>query len=386
MCHVDDILFTGTENELHVIEAVLRTSRPGKIEKLTAKSPIVPDGFLIERHSAAAWTLPLPQSRYSSDLRRMNTSRCVREKKVIGDEKLRKALRQKLGSLIRRRQTRPDIGYDIAKLAGLGENLQGRYFGTRNTTTLQKNLALLREPRPVVFTDAGFGTLSGSRSIEGPVAILSEMMSRGGAITCQGVMLAHRFAKIQRTCKSSLAAECRAALTAADQALWLQTRRREIFTGKYDVQHDSPASESPRPDPFGKAPTDVEAILKLLANNHKRSVYLSHCVRCDVSRPSSALIYEAAPNRTKQIATPEKAPALVFRPLVQTDCCSPFSSILRIQPRSTNKCAMWMLDNLRDLALLLEISPTDNSCNLGDVETKHSGLPNIVAIYAIWSD
>ena len=96
--------------------------------------------------------------------------------------------------------------------------------------------------RLVVFADAGFGSLAGSRSAEGSVAVVADAISRGGFITCHGAPLGRRCAKIQRVCKSPLAAEGRAAVTAEDQALRTQALLREIATGSYNIKHISSPS------------------------------------------------------------------------------------------------------------------------------------------------
>ena len=108
----------------------------------------------------------------------------------------------------------------------------------------------LQTMRLIVFADAGFGSLTGSRSIEGSVTVLAEVVSRDGFITCQGSLIDHRCAKIQRVFKSSLAAEGHAALTAADPSLWMQALLREISTGTYNIRHIAPPSDFPSPPPL----------------------------------------------------------------------------------------------------------------------------------------
>lgn len=77
-----------------------------------------------------------------------------------------------------------------------------------------------------------------------------------------------------RTClQIALAAEGRATLTAADQALRMQALLREIVTGAYDIRHVSPPSEFPSPDPFGPSPIDDdEAKWQCQENNSKRRI------------------------------------------------------------------------------------------------------------------
>ena len=48
-----------------------------------------------------------------------------------------------------------------------------------------------------------------------------------------------------------------------------------------------------------------------------------------------------------------------------------------MRPRSADKCAELILNNLLELRRYLDISFADNTCNPGDVETKHAGPPGI---------
>ena len=67
--------------------------------------------------------------------------------------------------------------------------------------------------------------------------ILARFGHRDGAIHCQGTLLDHRCAKIHRVCISSLSAECHAAVTAGDHAIWFQMILMELGTHRYDIQN-----------------------------------------------------------------------------------------------------------------------------------------------------
>ena len=142
----------------------------------------------------------------------------------------------------------------------------------------------------------------------------------------------------------------------------------------------SPPTDFPLPDPFGPAPTDAEVKWQRKSNSFKSNVHQSYCSSCETSMPT-ALIISQATEIVLNASSREKAPALLFRPLVLTDCCSLYSAILRIQPRSQDKCAKLILNQLRDLQTVLDISFVDNSCNLGDVETKHAVSLGILTLF-----
>ena len=133
------------------------------------------------------------------------------------------------------------------------------------------------------------------------------------------------------------------------------------------------ASEFPLPYPFGPSPTDDEVKWQRHENNSKRHIAPSECKACDVSILTATLVLTAAELHHQQSSDKLSPPALLFRPLLLTDCCFLYSSIRRIQPRSTDNCAKLISNQLRDIRNCLDISFADNACNLGDVETKHAG-------------
>ena len=404
ICHVDDILFTGNEESLRATEDVLRTFRAGETEKLTEKTPIVFTGLLVERLNNGA--ISLSQSQYASELKKMDPDLYIKQGKVLGQGKFRTALRQGLGALIWLHQTRPDIGFDITKLATdaveavtdaeLGKKIILLYnkivrfvqqYDRKilftdvepSASTFSDRLQALKQRRIICFTDAGYSPLAGSHSIEGSVTVLGKVVRRDGIVQCHGFLIDHRCAKIQRVCKSSLAAEAHASVTAADQALWMQVYLKEIITGTYNIEQIAPPTEYPLPNPFGLAPTDQEVTaqcrsdLKATMNNHY------HCRFCQQSVSRATIMYAAA-DRRDQIEKTVTAPDL-FRPLLLTDCCSLFSAILRIQPRSLDKCAKLVMNQLRDMQTLMDISFIDATCNLGDIETKHAGSLGILSLF-----
>ena len=232
--HVGDILFTGTDEELLINEKVLRTYRAGDMEKLAYQSPIISDGILLGRPDLHSWNILLSQSHYDKELQKSDAAQFAQQGKIPNAQKLRTALRQVLGALIWLHQSRTDIGYDITKIATdsvaafaeVGTALEtlmiynrtvrfandyGRKILYSSFSHQQKSFGniwrRLRTMRLIIFPAAGFGPLDDSRSIEGSCAVLVDVISRDGLISCRGTLLCHRCAKIQRVCKSSLAAE-----------------------------------------------------------------------------------------------------------------------------------------------------------------------------------
>ena len=113
--HVDDILFTGSKLFLAETEKILRTFRAGETECLTPKTPIIFLGLLIEMRDTGVITLS--QTRYEKDLPKLDPALYIKAGKVIDGKEFRTTMRQALGALIWLHQTRPDVGFDITKIA-----------------------------------------------------------------------------------------------------------------------------------------------------------------------------------------------------------------------------------------------------------------------------
>ena len=186
--------------------------------------------------------------------------------------------------------------------------------------------------------------------------------------------------KIQRVCKSSLAAEAHAALTASDQALWFRVLITEIVTGKYDIAAISPPTTYHVPDPFSPTPTDREVPAQVQTLRMNKQTMPAKRTACQTVRNSHQLILAAI--KDWPLRHCGKIARTLFRPLLLTDCCSLLSAILRIHPRSQDKCAKLLTNQLRDLQTLIDMSFADDSCNLGDMGTKHDASLNILTKFS----
>ena len=132
-----------------------------------------------------------------------------------------------------------------------------------------KSANALTQFRIVCFTDAGFATLHDEHSIESNVTIFGKVLYRDGAIHCQGFLLGHRCAKIQRVCRSPLSDECRAAVTAGDYALRYQILLIELLTHRYQIRKLRPPTNCPMLNPFGQGPTDRDLKTEKLFSTHQ---------------------------------------------------------------------------------------------------------------------
>ena len=369
---------------------------------MAAKSHIIFDGLLTEKRNDGAITLS--QTQYTGELKKIQPADFAMNNQIEDDGKLRTALRQVLGPLIWLHQTCPDFGYDITRIATeavaacTDPTLALQFIALYNRAvrfaqtyareiayspppgTLSATSARLRRlenRRLIIFTDAGFGPLAGSQSVEGSVTILGQVLSRDGSIECRGYLIDRRCAEIQRVCKSSMADEAHAAVTAAGQALWFQVLLTEIATCHYNIESIAPPTSYPMPDPFGPSPTDAEVNSQCASPPNTAAIPQVTCRSCKTNMHRSKLI-SAAQAAQKNGKTGHIKPCL-FRPLLLTDCCSLYSAILRIKPKSLGKCAKLIMNQLRDLQSLIDMSFVGATCNLGDIETKHAAPLNIHA-------
>ena len=406
--HVDDVFFDGASELLHQTEDILRTSRGGTAECLAPGHPIAFLGIRIER--ANDNSVLVSQSRYIAEMPKMNPKEYIFDHGQIVDvAKYRTAAKQALRSLIWIHQTRPDVGYNITKIATDAVNSRAsgdlsckliavynktlRYLRNHdreirytNVTTVgmtaEQLWGNLMMAKIIAFSDAGFESSDGSHIIEGTFVILGQVISRDGIINCIGQMLDRRCAKIHRVCRSSIAAEAHAAVAACDQALWLQMLMTEITTGTYDIRIFCPPTEYPLQNPFSPAPSNEQVHRDLDLKRPKMHGVVKH--------PNANLNVDPTTDRKlTDFGNPKnvdngwkKLPAL-SEPILLIDSCSLFTAVLRIQPRSDDKCAKITPNHLRDLQKLLRISYIDAPTNLADAETKHGGSSDILSKFMI---
>ena len=227
----------------------------------------------------------------------------------------------------------------------------------------------------ITFSDAGFASLQNSHSIEGTFVVLGQAISRGGIIRFEWQMIDRRCAEIHRVCRSSLADETHADVSACDQATWLQMLWIEITTGEYNIEKYCHPTEYPLRNPFSPAPTDavVTRDLRQQTNvkiNRRPNVDATHGNATDFGNPGCG-------------GNVGESPDNLYEPILLIDSRSLYTAILRTHPRSEDKCAKIVINHLRDLQTLLRISHIDATTNLADLDTKHAGSLDILAKFTM---
>ena len=144
----------------------------------------------------------------------------------------------------------------------------------------------------------------------------------------------------------------------------------EIVDGGYDITRISPTATYPLPDPFGQSPTDQEVACQRKLDDKTHHLHLNTCRNWLHTSPVAQLILEAEKSARE---SPTRPPPALFRPLLLSGRLSLFCAILRIRPKSQGKCGKLVMNQLRDLQSLIDLSPVDPICNLGAISTKHAG-------------
>ena len=400
--HVGDIMITGTSQFIKDAVRIITTFKTGVVEELSISHGITYLGLQLRTINDGA--VYLSQSAYIRELIRMDIKEYLPNDKIVSPHLLKSTFRQGLGTMIWIHQTRPEVGFIITSLAttlvescldspnarmwmqqynklvrfAQTNNREIAYIPLNRNSHHRGKVRLFTKRRIITFADAGVGSLSGDHSVESSLAVLGELISRDGTIECHGVMLDRRCAKIHLVCRSSLNAESHAAVTAADTAIWFQVLLIELTTHQFRLSQISPPSEFPLPDPFGKPPTPeslkkfVDPFLKLSLPVHILSIdsaeqpfLISHCNRCQTSDAIFVTEYQNGP-RNPAAQTPLTGTHFL------TDCCSWFSAILNLQPKSVEECGKIILNHLRDMKSLITISFIDATCNLADIATKNA--------------
>lgn len=111
----DDILVDGASDFARSLITALGNFHIGELAPLSFDSPITPNGVFIEKCHKR--TLLSSQKPRVAEFPKMYLGHYVRRNQIVKEDELRSTYRKGLRSIIWIRQTRPDVGYSIAKMA-----------------------------------------------------------------------------------------------------------------------------------------------------------------------------------------------------------------------------------------------------------------------------
>ena len=108
------------------------------------------------------------------------------------------------------------------------------------------------------LSDASFGALSESASLESNISILGLPQKRDGIIQRQGSLVSWHCRRLGRISRSSAQAEGLALSNSAEITLYYQILLTELFTGSYRTSFLRESHPVPLPSPFKMPPTIAE--------------------------------------------------------------------------------------------------------------------------------
>ena len=204
--------------------------------------------------------------------------------------------------------------------------------------------------------------------------------------------MGHRCAKIHRARRSTLADESHDDVTAIDVALRFQVLMAVIFTHRFDYKRMTPPTEFHLINPFHESPpnhdvrkeADIAKLHAVRMSVRSASPTLSDirqdahatCNCCKVSMELSKLPPNDIESSDRFVyrAMLNNSPAIPFRPMVLADCCSLYGSIIRLQPKTAERCTRITIAFLRGSLQIAAFSYIDATVNLGVIGAKHVGI------------
>ena len=434
LLYVDDLLVGfGSDRELRRFEKVVSEYRTSDLEFLAPDHPLVFIG--IDIRMSADGNIWLSQQSFIARLKDADPTEVLKEKQICAsEEKLKTFFRRHLGNLIWCLQTRFDIGFLVTEYAttspyvaddppqvlamvklinrmigilrGRVVELQYGGFFDRKHEVTQEQLGSIRI---FIFSDAGFGTLRGSRSVEAAIIVGGKEKSRDGSIICEGSSLDFYSRKIGRVVRSTIAAEAVASANAIEVGLWHHAILSEIITGKFVDLRPNNEDTFPLCSPF-RAYCDDEAsriqsgrdmafektgflctldchfepmcvrfstmgLADLRCNVHSTCIDGGPLYRNDVILAASSMEEDSVllkPSLNHPNIAEREAMTLL-KVVALSDCANVYSAVSNWQPRSVDKLTNLSLCFIRDLSQQIHYSFLDADYNVADTSTKVYG-------------
>ena len=418
------------------LRGVIGEYRTSDLEFLSVSNALVFIG--IDLRMAQDGSIFVSQTGFISRLKQADAHEIVQNKKLaVSVEKLKTFYRRHLGNLIWCLQTRFDIGFDVTEFATsspyiledpmqiLGvvkainriiATLKGRvvelnfgsFFGAKEEVAMKQ----LGSLRIFVFSDAGFGTLRGSRSVEAAIIVAGKEMSRDGSIICLGSPLDFYSRKIGRVVRSTIAAEAVASANAIEVGFRHHSILTEVATGRFADLRPNNEDTFPLCTPFRACVQDEsERIIKSthLESCDEQRLCSADCVfqprvvqyhqegnaelEClghgtriqggrlyELSEINTPCMFETSSSNQvylqPQLEHPnitEREAMTLIKVIALSDCANVYSAVSNWQPRSVDKLTNLSLCFIRDLAQQISYSFLDADYNIADTSTKHYG-------------
>ena len=410
--HVDDILVAATREEIDRFKSMMQSFRHGGFSEVSLQESVIFCGMRISKLSDGGFSISQDQyrsniPRYTRDdlavpvLEFAQNSVKTDKKKV---EKLQAKMRKLVGASLWLTQTRYDIHFLTLKLATLlipaSQDSAIMSIFVKTMVQLYKvidsaGLIICYRPFPLVadrdghrgqiicYSDAGYGTLYGSASIESFVLGWGHPIKRDGIIECAFHPLAWNARKIRRICRSSTIAEILALCSAADICIWYKSALHELYYGEFLYEPIGKCSDAQLISPFSIALSSIES-------NQPSSIYLGNRKQHQVHvHPADGRTFYLFPYSAGEsgIGLPladlkerfntvfhadhKSIAKKVIHCLLLTDSANAFSSAHEYNSRATERTARLGLAYLRDILHLLCVSYLSAPFNISDIGTKY---------------
>ena len=232
-CHVDDIIYGG-QDQFHIqVVKKLKSVFSISLEEDTKLKYL---GLSIHQTDTG---ISVSTQEYGNSLKELScTTTSLSETKTFTSEQV-KCLKQFCGQLNwLASQGRPDIAFDSCHIANSLKTDNPKVFGYANKVVRKvhnQDVELkfpsdfdLNSCSVVSFCDASFGNLPNGGSQGGFICFLIDKSGLYTPITWQS-------RKIRRVVKSTVAAECLAAVEAAETTIYLSVLIKDIFSLKQNI-------------------------------------------------------------------------------------------------------------------------------------------------------
>ena len=417
LIYVDDILVCyGSSVARDRFLSTISVFNTGEVEYLRIGETIQFLGLDLEKIDAS--TFGLSQKTYISRLTEADLKEILVGKTVTTDILvLRKFFKSQVGKLLWLMQTRFDLSFNIIecatcvspalndsskimplvrminrviKMSKCNEVLMryGRIPGFKHLSACaqKEDMSGLRI---FTFSDAGFASIRGEKSVEASLILCGKEVSRDGSIRCMGSIIDSYARCISRCVRSTLAAESVACANSIEDGLWHRTLIMEVLYGVFVDSRPSIGDPFCLNNPFDLPPDDIQICEEDVSEtqnddqwsiDHELFMSTQECKLVNRDRnkwlDGGAIYQQSNGNIKPDLKTSmnvSKYASIMIQIISLTDSANVYTSAITLQPRTVDKLTKITLSFIRDLVSTVHFSFLDAHFNPADAGTKHGG-------------
>ena len=295
MLHVDDIIFVGLPLDMKDIKQCLAQFDHVPWEVSDESTILTFCGIQIDHRPGRV--LELSHRPFYSKIAVPQKSELIVDSKVgVAASRLQKTLRGFIGSVLWLTQTRFDIAFEVcSRSSSLPDALRSidslrlfissavklysRIVDAHVPVTfvpLFSNIPPHRFAQLFSFSDASFGTLRASGSVESNIILLGVPIRRDGVVDCRGHLISWHCRRLNRVCRSTAQAEGLSLSNAGELTLYTQILLTELLCGEYQIDFLRQSSPLPLMAPFKVSPSPGNILAELKAQDSHESPSTLH--------------------------------------------------------------------------------------------------------------